>query len=94
MTSHVCTNVCCSNQTTGGWSSDGIIQDIDNEPTVLCNTTHLTSFSVLVSYKMEKSSEVHKSMCTYFILCITKIYVTGPAKINHVSANYTKLYFC
>ena len=23
----------------------------------------------------------------------TQIYVTGPAKINHVSANYTELYF-
>ena len=22
------------------------------------------------------------------------IYVTGPMKINHVSANYTELYFC
>ena len=23
-----------------------------------------------------------------------KVYVTGPAKINHMSTNYTKLYFC
>ena len=22
------------------------------------------------------------------------VYVTGPMKINHLSANYTKLYFC
>ena len=25
---------------------------------------------------------------------ITITYMTGPAKINHVSANYTELYFC
>ena len=23
-----------------------------------------------------------------------KIFVTGPAKINHMSINYTELYFC
>ena len=25
---------------------------------------------------------------------LSALYVTGPAKINHVSANYTELYFC
>ena len=59
--------ICCSNQTTGGWSNNSITQDNDNKPPVLCNTTHLTSFSVLVSYKMEKSSEVcnHKHLHTF-----------------------------
>jgi len=38
-----------SNQTLGGWSSEGILQDSDLEFPVKCNTTHLTSFAVLVS---------------------------------------------
>ena len=43
-----------SNQSTGGWSTEGIIQD--NNPTlpVLCNTTHLTSFCILVSTEVNK----------------------------------------
>ncbi|XP_065895640.1 adhesion G protein-coupled receptor L4-like [Dysidea avara] len=36
-------------QTVGGWSTDGIIQDSSPGLPVLCNTTHLTSFAVLVS---------------------------------------------
>ena len=28
-----------------------------------------------------------------YIIMRYNIYVTGPAKINHVSANYTKIYF-
>ena len=28
------------------------------------------------------------------IILIMRMYVTGPTKINHVSANYTELYFC
>ena len=31
----------------------------------------------------------HNIVTTYYLL-----YVTGPAKIDHVSANYTMLYFC
>jgi len=38
-----------SNQTVGGWSSTGIIQDADPGLPITCNTTHLTSFSVLVT---------------------------------------------
>jgi len=38
-----------SNDATGGWSSDGIIQDNNPNPPVVCRATHLTSFSVLVS---------------------------------------------
>ena len=38
-----------SNQSTGGWSAEGIIQDNDLTLPVLCRTTHLTSFCVLVS---------------------------------------------
>ena len=38
-----------SNRNTGRWSSDGIIQDENPSPPVICNSTHLTSFSVLVS---------------------------------------------
>jgi len=40
---------CISNQSTGGWSTEGIIQDNDPTLPVLCSTTHLTSFCVLVS---------------------------------------------
>ncbi|XP_065895642.1 uncharacterized protein [Dysidea avara] len=36
-------------KTVGGWSTDGIIQDSSPGLPVLCNTTHLTSFAVLVS---------------------------------------------
>ena len=38
-----------SGQTVGGWSSEGIIQDSSPGLPVLCNSTHLTSFAVLVS---------------------------------------------
>ena len=37
------------NQTTGGWSNEGIIQDDDPRSPVMCNSTHLTTFAVLVS---------------------------------------------
>ena len=33
----------------GGWSDEGIIQDSDPSSPVMCNSTHLTSFAVLVS---------------------------------------------
>ena len=39
----------CSNRRVGGWSSEGIIQDTDPDVPIICNSTHLTSFSVLVS---------------------------------------------
>ena len=39
----------CSNQTKGGWSNEGIKQDSDPTVSVSCNSTHLTSFAVLVS---------------------------------------------
>lgn len=39
----------CSNRSVGGWSSEGIIQDTDLDVPIVCNSTHLTSFSVLVS---------------------------------------------
>ena len=38
-----------SNQSKGGWSTEGIIQDNDPTLPVLCSATHLTSFCVLVS---------------------------------------------
>ncbi|XP_065913574.1 adhesion G protein-coupled receptor L4-like isoform X2 [Dysidea avara] len=37
-----------NDQTRGGWSSEGIIQDDDDTLPVLCYATHLTSFSVLI----------------------------------------------
>jgi len=37
-----------SNEQAGGWSTDGVIQDEDKRIPVLCNSTHLTSFCVLV----------------------------------------------
>ena len=46
----------CSIEGRGGWSSDGIIQDNDPSLPVVCNTTHLTSFSVLVT--TEEPAEV------------------------------------
>ena len=46
----------CSSEGRGGWSSDGIIQDNDPSLPVVCNTTHLTSFSVLVT--TEEPAEV------------------------------------
>ena len=45
----VCIYVIFSNRSMGGWSTEGIIQDNDPALPVLCNTTHLTSFCILVS---------------------------------------------
>ena len=42
-------NIMGSNGDTGQWSSDGIIQDDDPTPPVICRSSHLTSFSVLVT---------------------------------------------
>jgi len=44
-----------SGQSRGGWSSEGIIQDDDNNLPILCNSTHLTSFSVLISETTEQT---------------------------------------
>ena len=51
----------CSSEAIGGWSSDGIIQDNDPSLPVVCNTTHLTSFSVLVT------TEEPAAVCNYTI---------------------------
>ena len=40
-------------QGAGGWSTYGIIQDDDPRSPVICNSTHLTSFAVLVSAEIE-----------------------------------------
>ncbi|XP_065894114.1 uncharacterized protein [Dysidea avara] len=45
-----------NNQTVGGWSTEGIIQDSSPGLPVLCNTTHLTSFTVLVSSEKGQGS--------------------------------------
>ena len=47
-----------SNRTGGGWSTRGIIQDSDPRSPVVCNSTHLTSFAVLVSASSENDSPV------------------------------------
>ena len=47
-----------SNRSGGGWSTKGIIQDSDPRSPVVCNSTHLTSFAVLVSASSEDDSPV------------------------------------
>ena len=47
-----------SNRSGGGWSTRGIIQDSDPRSPVVCNSTHLTSFAVLVSARSEDDSPV------------------------------------
>ena len=32
--------------------------------------------------------------CMYVCIIYSNVFVTGPTKIDHVSANYTELYFC
>jgi len=54
-----------SNQTTGGWSSVGIVQDNNPGPSVQCIATHITSFAILVGY----SDTDRVSDCVY---CIVK----------------------
>ena len=39
----------------------------------------------------EQMSREKEKVSSSFISCL---YMIGPAKINHVSAIYTKLYFC
>ncbi|XP_065915845.1 adhesion G protein-coupled receptor L4-like isoform X2 [Dysidea avara] len=60
---------------TGGWSSDGIIQDNNPSPPVICRATHLTSFSVLVSSAdaAKDSPELHIVSyvgCGVSIICL------------------------
>ena len=59
-----------SNQTRGGWSTKDILQDKDpGPPAVICNSTHLTSFSVLISSSNE-ATEVLLLLCTVHDLII------------------------
>jgi len=60
--------VLCSNQGTGRWSSDGIIQDNNPNPPVNCRATHLTSFSVLVS-SVDASEVCHLILLHCVYLC-------------------------
>ena len=63
-----------SNQTRGGWSIEGIIQDGDpSPPAVICNSTHLTSFSVLVSASSE-AAEVYYSMLHNYLNLPLSVY--------------------
>ena len=66
-----------SNEQVGGWSTDGIIQDKDKRIPVLCNSTHLTSFCVLVG---SESAQVliAFSMC---IIMHRSLNVTRPFEI-------------
>ena len=57
-----------SNQGTGGWSTEGIIQDDNPVLPVLCNTTHLTSFSVLQQQPMSAVVEVCFTMCLHTLV--------------------------
>ncbi|XP_065897929.1 adhesion G protein-coupled receptor L3-like isoform X2 [Dysidea avara] len=62
-----------SNDDAGGWSSDGIIQDNNPSPPVICRVTHLTSFSVLVSSMNEDAIELHIVSyigCAVSIVCL------------------------
>ena len=46
--------------------------------------------------RLEWIFEVHgliRRVNSYLLATNSAIYVTGPVKINHVSANYTELYF-
>lgn len=60
-----------SNKTIGGWSSAGIIQDGDPGLPITCNSTHLTSFSVLVTTEAETAEvcvDAHNNnILTYFL---------------------------
>ena len=52
----------------GGWSNEGIIQDSDPTSPVMCNSTHLTSFAVLVSAEGGDNFQVRKYVCLLYIL--------------------------
>ena len=55
----------------------------------LINTTH-----DWIAIKLSKSGSMTYILLIAPVLVGWETYVTGPAKIDHVSANYTKLYFC
>ncbi|XP_065914929.1 adhesion G protein-coupled receptor L3-like [Dysidea avara] len=62
-----------SNDDSGGWTSDGIIQDNNPRPPVICSVTHLTSFSVLVSSMDKDATELHVVSyigCAVSIVCL------------------------
>lgn len=63
----------CSNQTVGGWSREGILQDTTPGLPVLCTTSHLTSFAVLVStaeMKVRTGNKISDIHMTLTWLCI------------------------
>jgi len=74
-----------SNQTKGGWSTEGIRQESDTSLPVLCSTTHLTSFSVLVSARGESNQEE-----VWHVIDI-KIY-KARSNINLFKCTYTHTY--
>lgn len=46
----------CSSSIVGGWSTQGvkIVDELSNDTTITCYSTHLTSFAVLVSPQDER----------------------------------------
>ena len=52
-----------SNQTVGGWSSEGILQANNLDFPVECKTTHLTSFAMLVRTSTPEMKVCNS--CTY-----------------------------
>ena len=72
-------------QTKGGWSTEGIRQESDTSLPVLCSTTHLTSFSVLVSARGESNQEE-----VWHVIDI-KIY-KARSNINLFKCTYTHTY--
>ena len=61
------------NQSKGGWSIKGIIQDDNPDTKVSCVSTHLTSFSVLVSTRARAGNEVCVCLCMCAKPCLCKI---------------------
>ena len=56
----------------------------------------LGSTAILISKSSLAGLNPHHMHTTYFYLLVWLVtaYVSGPAKINHVRANYLELYFC
>ena len=73
-------------------SSDGFIHKYNGLYRFLvnCKTVSLYELLRLKGYFLFANTVVVKFMC---ILYYKQKYVTSPARINHVSAKYTKLYF-
>ena len=55
------------NQIKGGWSSKGIIQDNNPDTKVSCASTHLTSFSVLISARAGSGKAGSRSEVSVYI---------------------------